>query len=66
MRIKHDYCTTEEGKNIDFVEVHCLSTEAKPTEGVAMGSVAVEADTGKVFFFNETAGTWVEQFSFQG
>ncbi len=47
-----------------YTEVACLSTDAKPTDGLATGSIAVEADTGTVFFFNGTS--WVEQFSFQG
>lgn len=42
-----------------------LSTDSKPIEGVATGAIFVEVDTGKVFFFNEAANTWVEQFSFQ-
>ena len=49
-----------------YVEVACLSSDTKPTEGIATGSIAVEADTGKVFFFNEATSSWVEQFSFQG
>lgn len=48
-----------------YVEISCLSTDSKPTAGVAQGSILTETDTGKVYFFNETAATWVEQFSFQ-
>ena len=48
-----------------YVEISCLSTDSKPTDGVAQGSILTEVDTGKVYFFNETAATWVEQFSFQ-
>ena len=48
-----------------YVEISGLSTDSKPTEGVAQGSILSEVDTGKVYFFNETAATWVEQFSFQ-
>ena len=50
-------------KNV--VEVFCLSTDSKPTDYVADGSIAVEIDTGKVYFFNEASEAWVEQFSFQ-
>ena len=42
-----------------------LSTDSKPTNGVATGAIFVEVDTGKVFFYNSAATTWVEQFSFQ-
>ena len=45
-------------KNV--VEVWCLSTDSKPTAGIAEGSVAIEIDTGKAFFFNETTSAWVE------
>lgn len=38
-------------------------TDPKPTEGVGVGSIFVEVDTGKVFFYSGAA--WVEQFSFQ-
>ena len=48
-----------------FAEIFCLSTDSKPTDGIANGSIAVEIDTGKVYFFNEAGSTWVEQFSFQ-
>lgn len=48
-----------------YCEGFCLSTDTKPTDGIANGSILVEIDTGNVFFFNEEASTWVEQFSFQ-
>jgi len=47
-----------------LVEAYGNSDEDKPLAGIAGGSIAVETDTGKVFFFDETDG-WVEQFSFQ-
>lgn len=49
-----------------YCEGYCLSTDVKPTEDIRNGSILVEIDTGKVFFFNEDSSTWVEQFSFQG
>lgn len=48
-----------------YIEASGRSTESKPTEGVITGSIFVEVDTGKVFFFDETGSAWVEQFSFQ-
>ena len=48
-----------------YCEFAGLSTDSKPTDGIATGSVFIEVDTGKVFFFNATASTWVEQFSFK-
>lgn len=43
-----------------------LSTDDKPTAGIATGSDFTEVDTGDVYFFNEVSGSWVKQFSFQG
>ena len=43
-----------------------LSTDNKPTDGVATGAIFVEVDTGKVYFYNSEDSEWVEQFSFQG
>ena len=37
------------------------SSEAKPTQNIAMGSVFIEVDTGKAYLFNETTSIWVEQ-----
>lgn len=54
----------QNGKHL--AEGFCLSTDTKPTNQIANGSILVEIDTGNVFFFNEDASTWVEQFSFQG
>lgn len=52
---------TEEGKVL-YGELRGLSTEEKPTvfEGkiIGNGSVFVEIDTQKLFFFDETSQTW--------
>lgn len=48
-----------------YVEMAGLSTDAKPTVNIATGSIFVEVDTGKVYFFNSDGAEWVEQFSFQ-
>lgn len=42
-----------------YIEVTLDSTETKPTEMVADGSIALETDTGKVFVFNEKTSAWV-------
>ena len=52
--------------NRAYVELAGLSTDTKPTDGLATGSIFTEVDTGTVFFFNDASDTWVEQFSFQG
>lgn len=56
---------TDGGDNKEWIELTTLSSDTKPTSGIINGSIATEVDTGKVFFFDETAGEWVEQFSFQ-
>ena len=47
-----------------YQEIAGTSSDSKPT-GLASGSIFTEVNTGKVFFYNAAAGTWVEQFSFQ-
>ena len=46
------------GKN--QIEAYCLSTDTKPTTNVGNGSVLVEMDTSKVFFYDERNNTWRE------
>lgn len=51
-----------------YVDLAGLSTDTKPTDGIMTGSVFTEVDTGKVFFFDESAAAgseWVEQFGLQ-
>lgn len=56
--------TTIETNGRDYNEFAGLSTDTKPSN-VGTGSIFVEVDTGKVFFYNQDGGTWIEQFSFQ-
>ena len=37
-----------------------LSTDAKPTTGVANGSVFIEMDTSKLYFFDAANAAWRE------
>lgn len=64
-RIIENYFCNDNGTALYYVEISGDSTETKPTTGICDGSIFVESDTGKVYFFNETAGDWVEQFTFQ-
>ena len=41
-------------------DVRCLSTDTKPTEGIANGSTCIEIDTGKGYLFDKTGGQWIE------
>lgn len=49
-----------------YIEGYCLSTDSKPTAGLATGSSLKEVDTGKEFRFDEAGDSgseWVEQGS---
>ena len=46
-----------------YVELACLSTDEKPTNGIATGSICIEVDTGKVYLFDSAGSLWIEQFS---
>ena len=59
-------CFADNGNVMRLIEGSCLAGDTKPTANVANGSIMVETDTGKVFFYNEASETWIEQFSFQG
>lgn len=43
-----------------LIEAVCLSTDTKPTTGIANGSTIVEINTGKVYMFDEEGGEWDE------
>ena len=43
-----------------IVEIACHSTDTKPTENIATGSICYEANTGKKYMFDEESGDWVE------
>lgn len=47
-------------KGKDCVEMACLSTDTKPTTGVANGSKCIEMDTGKKYMLNEEDSEWEE------
>ena len=46
--------------DINYYEFSGLSTDDKPTQNIATGSVFVEVNTGKVFLFDEESGEWIE------
>lgn len=48
-----------------LADVYCLSTDDKPTDGMATGSLSLEVDTGDVYAYDETSETWTKQFSLQ-
>lgn len=42
------------------MRIALTSTDAKPTEGVATGSVCIEVDTGDQYVYDEVAGQWTK------
>ena len=53
------------GKEYDLVELRGLSTDTKPTElnddlAIDNGSVFIEIDTGKFYFYDLESETWKE------
>lgn len=53
--------TTDQGmKFLSRTQGYCLSTDTKPTEGVGNGSVLIEMDTSKIWFFDAAGGQWLE------
>lgn len=45
--------------DIHYVEMTGLSTDNKPT-GFATGSIFIEVDTGKSYFYDEAGVQWIE------
>ena len=41
-----------------------LRTDSKPTDAY-QGSVFIELDTGDIYMFDATSGTWIKQMSLQ-
>lgn len=50
----------DKSDNANLIEIACLSTDTKPTEFVANGSIAIEIDTGDIYMFNAVAGEWAQ------
>lgn len=46
--------------DINYYEFSGLSTDTKPTQNIATGSVFLEVDTSLAYFFDEESGEWVE------
>lgn len=44
----------------NLVQASCLSTDIKPTTGIANGSTCIEINTGKIFMFDEDGAKWDE------
>ena len=47
-------------RNKSVRDYTCLSTDTKPTVGVANGSILLEMDTGTFYVFDEAGEEWIE------
>lgn len=58
--ISADFDRIENQNIINRSQLVGLSTDTKPTTGIANGSTFLEMNTGKIFMFNEDGNAWVE------
>ena len=58
VRVVDERLMTNDGKRL--ITAYGLSTDDKPTRDVITGSLFVEVNTGKVYFFDEDSGTWLD------
>ena len=49
----------EKLERLYYGEGYCLSTDEKPTEGIASGSTCIVTDTREVFFFDGETRQWI-------
>ena len=62
IRVVDDVLTQDESGNLLHIQsMFGLSTDSKPTSGLATGSSFVEVDTGDAYLLNESGPTWVKQ-----
>ena len=43
-----------------LIEAAGLSTDTKPTRNISTGSLATETNTGDVYMYNESSGSWAK------
>lgn len=55
-----DYEIREGGVKVQEISGFCLSSDTKPTAGIANGSILTEMNTGKIYMYNEAGKAWVE------
>ena len=55
--VEEKYVNVESGST-RYVEILCISTDTKPTDGIAVNSLAQELDTNKTYYFDGTS--WSE------
>ena len=58
--LKNEINVNADGAEKSLAQIACLSTDTKPTSGLATGSIALEVDTGDVYAFDEVSGDWTK------
>lgn len=56
---EYAFNTGEQAKGARLIDGACLSTDTKPTTGIANGSCLIEMDTGDRFMFDEAGSQWL-------
>ena len=58
LQVNKRYHDTYTDRILQQVEIACLSSDTKPTTGIANGSTLFEMDTKTLYFFDEENETW--------
>lgn len=53
------YMDNQDGRRLEYIEGEGLSTDTKPTEGIANGSKFMEMDTSTLYMFDLSSKTWI-------
>lgn len=48
-----------QGNDLAYIEGACLSTDTKPTEGIANGSKLMEMDTATLYMWDASGQQWL-------
>lgn len=55
---KREVLEYSESAYAEYIEASGLSTDTKPTDGIATGSLFLEVDTGDVYAYDEDGTEW--------
>ena len=51
--------STDDGKEINYIEGECLAEDTKPTENIYNGSKMMEMDTATLYMFSAKTSEWL-------
>lgn len=58
--LKNEINVNADGVAKSLAQIACLSTDTKPTSGLATGSIALEVNTGDMYAYDEESGDWTK------